>query len=74
MTLSNNTQVYHKKTCPFQLTLTSHFESQWLHSSTVLDELNDPLLEAEELVLSLEDSAFRGGISLQVLLMSLKWS
>lgn len=54
-------QVYQKKTCSIWLTLTSHPEIQWLHSSTVLDELSDPLPEAEELVISLEASAFKEG-------------
>lgn len=39
---------------PVQLTLTSHFEIQRLYSYTVSDELNDPLPEAPELVMSLE--------------------
>lgn len=47
--------------CSIRLTLTSHFEIQWLSSPTVLDELNDPLPGAEELVISLEASAFREG-------------
>lgn len=44
-----------------QLPVTSHFKIQWLYTSTVLDELNDPRPEAEELVISLEASAFREG-------------
>lgn len=47
--------------CSIQLILLSHFEFQWLYSSTVLVELNDPLPEAEELVISLEASALREG-------------
>lgn len=55
------TQGDQKRTCSIQLALTSHFEIQQLYSQTLSDELNDPLPEAQELVISLEASDFREG-------------